>query len=160
MILAGTGHRPDKLGGYHPSVTDNLTALARVMITKLKPSHIISGMALGWDQALAQSAVDMDIPFTAAVPFKDQDNRWPEDSRTKYKSLLLKADKVVTVSPGGFTAAKMQIRNEWMVDRCDVLLALWDGSPGGTGNCIQYAKKVNAKIVNIWDIYESRYLKR
>jgi uncharacterized phage-like protein YoqJ len=43
----------------------------------------------------------------------------------------------------------MQIRNEWMVDRCDKLIAVWDGSKGGTGNCVDYAKSVNKDIFRI-----------
>ena len=47
------------------------------------------------------------------------------------------------VSPGEYAAFKMQVRNEWMVDQLnpatDLLLAAWDGSPGGTGNCVKYA---------------------
>jgi uncharacterized phage-like protein YoqJ len=54
------------------------------------------------------------------------------------------------VSPGGFTSYAMQIRNEWMVDHCDLLVALWDGSPGGTGNCIRYAKRAKCATVNLW----------
>ncbi len=34
----------------------------------------------------------------------------------------------------------MQVRNEYMVDRADLVLALWNGTPGGTGNCVRYAR--------------------
>lgn len=36
-----------------------------------------------------------------------------------------------------------------MVDRCDRLIAVWDGSNGGTGNCVKYAKEVGKPIVVI-----------
>jgi uncharacterized phage-like protein YoqJ len=36
----------------------------------------------------------------------------------------------------------MQVRNEWMVDHCNDLLAVWDGSDGGTGNCVRYAQRI------------------
>ncbi len=36
----------------------------------------------------------------------------------------------------------MQKRNEWMVDNCDMLVAVWDGTDGGTYNCIDYAKRM------------------
>ena len=42
------------------------------------------------------------------------------------------------VSNGPYTSAAMQVRNEWMADHCDVLLALWNGTPGGTANCLRY----------------------
>ena len=44
----------------------------------------------------------------------------------------------------------MNIRNEWMVDRCDTLIAVWDESPtGGTTNCVGYAKQQGKKIITI-----------
>lgn len=96
-------------------------------------------MALGVDQDFAQISIELAIPFTAALPFIGQEDRWPESSRKYYEWLLERADDVVVVSPGGYSAAKMQVRNEWMVDNCDHLVAVWDGSEGGTGNCVRYA---------------------
>jgi hypothetical protein len=29
--------------------------------------------------------------------------------------------------------------------------ALWDGSDGGTGECVQYAERVGRLWVNLWD---------
>lgn len=43
----------------------------------------------------------------------------------------------------------MQKRNEWMVDRIDELLAIYNGTPGGTKNCIDYAKKLGKPITII-----------
>jgi uncharacterized phage-like protein YoqJ len=55
------------------------------------------------------------------------------------------------VSPPNFAVYKMQVRNEWMVNHANILLALWDGSTGGTYNCIQYAMKKNhIEIINLW----------
>jgi uncharacterized phage-like protein YoqJ len=54
------------------------------------------------------------------------------------------------ISRGGYEPWKMQVRNEWMIDRCDVLLALWDGSRGGTANCCWCAKRVERPIENLW----------
>lgn len=42
-----------------------------------------------------------------------------------------------------------QQRNQWMVDRADAVLAVWDGSPGGTANCVNYARKVGKPITII-----------
>lgn len=79
------------------------------------------------------------IPITAAVPFAGQESQWPAASQKLYRDLLAKAARVEVVSSGGYAASKMQRRNEWMVDHCDRLLAVWDGTPGGTANCIGYA---------------------
>ena len=34
-----------------------------------------------------------------------------------------------------------------MVDLSDKVIAVWNGMPGGTANCIQYAKDAGRKII-------------
>lgn len=149
MIFAATGHRPCKLGGYGDDVFNRLTALARAHLSERQPSSTISGMALGWDQAFAQASVDLGIPFIAAVPFDGQERRWPKESWPRYRRLLDAATAVEIVSDIPGTRA-LQKRNEWMVDRADGIVALWDGSWGGTFNCIRYANRVKRPVENLW----------
>ena len=150
MRVAGTGHRPDKLGGYGKSVKARLEVLAIDWITLNKPSLVISGMALGWDQALAEAALEVKVPLLAAIPFEGQEASWPDEGQRRYREILAAAQEVKVVSQGGYAAYKMQRRNEWMVDHCDLVLALWDGSSGGTGNCIRYARQQLKTIENLW----------
>lgn len=153
MIYSGTGHRPPKLGGYSEDVFIRLVLLAKENIPD-DTSLIISGMALGWDTALAQAAVEKNIPFIAAIPFLGQEKRWPQKSCTLYHNLLSMAKDIVYVSDPGYSPVKMQKRNEWMVDHSDKILALFDGSYGGTFNCISYAKRQHKQIINLWDKFE------
>lgn len=39
----------------------------------------------------------------------------------------------------------------WMVEYSDAVLALWDGTTGGTGNCVEYARRVNKRLIPCWD---------
>jgi len=149
-VFAGTGHRPPKIGGYSASARLRVSDFADAVLAKFNPSLVISGMALGWDQALASAAFRRSIPFVAAVPFKGQESKWPEASQNMYHFMLSKAQEVVYVSEPGFSAHKMQVRNEWMVDHSDYVLALWDGSSGGTMNCIRYANSVGVTVMNVW----------
>lgn len=150
MILAFTGHRPDKLGGYGPSVLQNkIRDLISLVISNSKATTVISGMALGVDQWAAEEAVKLGVPFIAAVPCEGQDSRWPQASQSHYHDLLAKAQKVVVVSPGPYAGWKMQKRNEWMVDQCDALVAVFDGSDGGTANCVAYAENKRVPIILI-----------
>ncbi len=84
MILAGTGHRPDKLGGYNKRTYKRLTDLAIAAIRFYKPSEIITGVALGWDTWLAIAAIEEKIPYTCAVPFKGQEKRWRHEDKQRY----------------------------------------------------------------------------
>lgn len=153
-VLAGTGHRPDKLGGYGAEVSARLVDLARAALVKYQPDEVISGMALGWDTALALAAIELGIPLTAAVPFEGQERKWRPEQQEVFRAILARATTVVIVSPGGYAVWKMQVRNEWMVDRATGLLALWNGSGGGTGNCIEYARTRQVEIVNLWAAWE------
>jgi uncharacterized phage-like protein YoqJ len=150
MILAATGHRPDKLGGYSGSITAELQLLAHRHIVKLKPRAVLSGMALGWDQAVAAATLLAGIPLVAAIPFEGQEFQWPYLAQKAYRELLAQARYKHVVCDGGYAAWKMQKRNEWMVDKCNALLALWNGSPGGTANCIGYAEFQQKEIHNLW----------
>lgn len=106
-------------------------------------------MAQGVDQWAAEVCTRMGIPWCAAIPFEGQDSVWTAESQAYYRSLLKLATSTCVVSAGGYAGWKMQIRNQWMVDRCDILVAVWDGSAGGTSNCVRYAEKVGRKIHRI-----------
>lgn len=145
LTIAFTGHRIDKLGGYETDEAERNEArikdVIRAALYFLRPPRIISGMALGVDQWAAEVALELNIPFTAAVPFPEQESRWPAPARRHYLELLRRADKQVAVEPT-FTKAAFQRRNAWMVDNCTLLIAVWDGSAGGTANCVRYAQNV------------------
>ena len=155
MILAGSGHRPDKLPDkatgydYNNPVYKYIKTELYKIIDELKPTKIISGMALGFDTILAQTAIELSIPFIAAIPFVGQEKIWPQSSKDTYNKLLNLAAEKVIVCEGGYAAWKMQKRNEWMTDNSDELVACWDGTNGGTKNCIDYALSMNKKIHRI-----------
>ena len=154
FVVAGTGHRSDKLGGYDSSTYERVFKCAVIALQEQRPDLVISGMALGWDMALAEAAYALEIKFKAYVPFEGQESKWPRESRRLYLALLGKAESVVHVSSPGYSAQKMWDRNVRMVDDCDLLVALWDGSSGGTSNCLSYAKRAGRTSINYWDIYQ------
>lgn len=151
MTVAFTGHRPDKLGGYlvPNKIYNFVCSRIKETLIELRPSKIITGMALGVDQWAANIAIELSIPFIAAVPFDGQERAWPDHSQEFYHSLLKNAEEKIVISKGSYAAYKMQVRNKWMVDHCDILVAVWDGSNGGTKNCVNYAESIGKKIVFI-----------
>jgi uncharacterized phage-like protein YoqJ len=152
MIVAGTGHRPSQLGGYSQQVRLALGGLATEYLSQTQPEKVISGMALGWDQALAGASIALGIPFIAAVPFKGAQAAWARADQERFHRLLEMAETVEFVcSEYAPQIRSFQIRNEWMVDRADRMAALWDGSWGGTHNCIAYARKRGVPIDNLWN---------
>jgi uncharacterized phage-like protein YoqJ len=128
MVLSGFGHRPDEMGGYGIDNIANLVLFAIETLDLYKPTKVISGMSLGWEQALALAALELNIPFIAALPFKNQENVWPEKSQYFYRSLLAKAEHIKTLWPGPFDAKMFWRRDQWIIDRCDGLLVLWQNN--------------------------------
>lgn len=148
MIISFTGHRPQKIGGYktpNPIYTFLCQETEKLLIA-LNPEETISGMALGFDWIGAEVSIKLGIPFIASVPFIGQESIWPEHSKKQYRELLAKAKEVVIVSEGSYSVEKMQIRNCWMADRADEVIACFDGTKGGTKNCIDYAIKKGKRI--------------
>jgi len=150
MIITATGHRPNKLGGYGPQAFNNLCRVARDYLREMNPDGVISGLALGWDQAWAVSALELGIPVHGAVPFEGQENQWPESSQVLFRKIITECASVTYVCEPGYAAWKMQKRNEWMVERCHRVAALWDGSSGGTANCVKFAQAYPRDIDNLW----------
>lgn len=158
MIVAGTGHRPPRLGGYSAETDIRLIRLAKAWLLPRKQeiAHCISGMALGWDQCLARACVMLKIPFDAYVPFKGQDSVWPEESRRMYAWLLERARKVIYVCDPGYETWKLIARDKRMADDATDMLALFDGLPkGGTWTTIRYAQNIKRPIHNLWDQWEA-----
>jgi uncharacterized phage-like protein YoqJ len=159
MIVAVTGHRPDKLGtkcfsGYAPE--NPLRAWVKTRLREqllqrrpFRPLYGITGMALGVDQDFAEVCIELDIPFIAAVPFIGQERQWPTQSRERYRELLAQACDVVIVCTGGYERWKMLARNQWMVDHCNTLFAVFDGTPGGTASTVLYADSIQREVLRI-----------
>lgn len=154
LILAGTGHRPGRLGGYDRKTHDKLRDFLRRWLNQQQPARVISGMAIGFDLAWAAAALWEGIPLSAYVPFKGQESLWSFECRQMYGKVLEKADKVKVVCEGGYAAWKMYRRNEAMVEACDQVVALWNRClSGGTYQCVKYAAGKGKEVINLWDLW-------
>ena len=154
MIYCATGHRPDKLGGYNYQAESKLSRFAVQVLQNVrpKPEVIYSGMALGWDQAICYACNKVQIPYVSVLPYNKFGSSWPQESQDRLSELLrLAKERVYVHDTDEYRVWYMQDRNEWMVNNAEVVLALWNGSDGGTKNCIKYAEKVNKPVVNFWD---------
>lgn len=153
MIIAMTGHRPSKLNNDYDLTSPLINKIALQLqkaIEFYKPTQMISGMALGIDTLWAELAILEQIPLLAALPCKNHSSKWPQKSVNRYNDILNNLlTEIVYVSDKEYDNTCMQKRNEYMVDQADLLIGVWDGSSGGTGNCIKYAKSKNKQILII-----------
>jgi uncharacterized phage-like protein YoqJ len=146
MIVSFTGHRPKKFGGFKPCPThERVKARLREKLLELKPTQAISGMALGFDQWAAEICVELEIPFIAAIPYPGQELGWTWPAQQHWEALMTKAARIQLVdleAPKTYWEAveKLHARNHWMVENSQAVIAGWDGSDGGTAECIRYAQ--------------------
>lgn len=161
-IIALTGHRPKDLvpqgsdeTPYGHWMQSSIQLAASVAFQALQPERVVSGMAIGFDQCGAAAANELGIPVFAVIPFKGQEKRWPPASREEYRRLIAEAHNVYVMHPEPYEAWKMHARNEYMVDVCDYVLALWSGKHyGGTFSCLKYALKQGKLVYNLYPIFE------
>lgn len=144
LILGVTGHRPDKL----PADTPRLIRFASAMIELHAPAKVLTGMALGWDSIVAEACRRLRVPFEAYVPGLGQDRLWSPEDSLQYHFLLSKAARVVRVTDGPCDDVAFELRNRRIVADCTRLAAFWNGSLGGTANCVRHAASVGRPYTN------------
>lgn len=142
MIVAISGHRPEK-------IEDPLDVkiFLRREFARLNPARIIQGCASGVDLWAGEVAISMGIDVTSAKPWRGFKPR--KADRKLYDYVINNSKEVIDVDdsivyPGVWVYPK---RNKWMVDNADLLVAVWDGTAGGTKNCGDYAMKRNVPII-------------
>lgn len=147
-----TGHRPDKIGKDENDVKE---ILRKEIKKSVKEGYLtfISGMAAGVDMWAAEIVVEEkinnpEIKLICASPYPGFERNRCLADRMKYHNVLNNADYIINVSEQ-YTRFCFQIRNMWMVDRSDKVIAVFNGSRGGTYNTIKYAEKKNIDIVNV-----------
>ena len=154
-----TGHRPVRLPWSSNEQDERCRKLKEQIGEKLDEfyargyRHFLCGMAIGCDMYFAEAVLALredhpDVRLEAVIPFGDQPGRWNERQRRRYNSLIDRADRV-TVLQTAYTSDCMMRRNRWMVERSSVLLACYDGRPGGTMNTILCAERSGLRVILI-----------
>ena len=114
-------------------------------------TYFISGMALGIDMICAEIVLELkkkykNVMLECAIPCLNQEKKWSLTQQERYRKILHKADVVHYVSETEYTDTCMNDRNNYMVEQSDVVIAVWNGKPSGTGNTIKMAKNVGKKV--------------
>lgn len=154
-----TGHRPMKLPWGMNEDDPRCLMLKAELAARLEGLYALGfrrflcGMAIGCDMYFAEAVLALredhpDVRLEAVIPFGDQPGRWNERQRRRYNSLIDRADRV-TVLQTVYTSDCMMRRNRWMVERSSVLLACYDGRPGGTMNTILCAERSGLRVILI-----------
>ena len=156
-ICCVTGNRPQKFpweygeGEAHKKYLVEMTRQIENLIES-GYTYFISGGAIGVDTDFAEAVLQAkkqhkDILLEIAVPCRNQDLKWSNDDKKRYEKILKSAD-IVNILSESYTSFCMQKRNEYMVNKSDLVIAFWNGEEsGGTWNTINYAKRNGKQIL-------------
>lgn len=158
-----TGHRPKgfpfKYGidkKKHKAYLNTLREKIKFVITFYGITNFISGMALGADLDFAELVLKLRkhylVTLECAIPCPNQTLIWNNTDKLRYKSILKRANEIYLVSER-YTPECMLKRNRHMVDKSDIVIAVFNGiEKGGTWYTVNYAKKTN-KIIEVINLY-------
>lgn len=112
----------------------------------------ISCLARGADQLFADAVLERGGRLEVIAPSLDYfDLVTDPQARARCSQYLERAESVHTMpiphaGPAAYLAA-----SELLVDRCDKLLAIWDGGhSSGTAEAVTYARSIGREVTIIW----------
>ena len=147
-----TGHRPDKMELGEKEIKPLLEkaidgAIADGYVT------FITGMAMGTDIwaaeiVLEKKKANKDLRLICALPHPNFESRRSITEKMRFNKIIKNAALVKQVNDHYF-AGCYQVRNEWMVDRSNLVIAVFNGQKSGTKNTVDYAKRKDIKVINV-----------
>lgn len=144
-VVAVTGHRDlADPAAVRAAIDDRLAALPGPLVG-------LSALAEGADQVFAEAVLALGGRLEVVLPGADYLESLRPEVRVGLERLLTEADAVTQldfdeVGQDAYVAAGL-----FMLRRCDVLLAVWDGGrgagPGGTGDIVARAREAGVPVI-------------
>ena len=160
MVCGFTGHRPEKLPWGSREEDPRCQALKTMIAREIEQAAdagadlFCCGMARGCDLYFAEAVLRMKaerpkIRLEAWLGCPEQASLWQEADRIRWQNVLNRCDNVHVVE-NYYSDGCLLRRDKAMVDEADELISVWDGSSGGTGWTVRYAKRQGKKLRALW----------
>ena len=113
-----------------------------------------AGGALGFDTIAALTVLKVkekipQIKLILVLPCINQADKWNESDVETYEYIKSQVDECIYTSED-YSKGCMLKRNRYMVDHAEYVISAWDGrKAGGTYATLNYARKLNRKIINL-----------
>ncbi len=118
--------------------------------------QFLSGMAQGFDMIAAEAVLKLrdeydDVELIAIIPFEGQADNFSYEDQSRYDRILDEADQIIITSPTYSGPKVYYIRNNYLADNANYIIAYSSGSGRGTAYTLQRAIDRGAKFHNIFD---------
>lgn len=154
-----TGHRPNKLAWGYQEEDPRCLAMKRWMAQAIQQAwdagylRFICGMALGCDLSFCEAALDFrqthpELILEAAIPCPQQADRWRPEQKQRWQNLVEQCSHKTVLSPVYSRWCMLQ-RDRYMVDHSSRIIAVFNGTPGGTMQTLTYAMRKKLDIVRL-----------
>ena len=156
LMLGVTGHRflndPKSVREKMAAALDHIEA-----VFPSQPLHLLTPLAEGADRLAAELVLQREggrisaiLPVPAQSYLQDFVS---ETSQVEFRQLLDSAAKVISLDSKDGSEQRYLKAGEYMLDRCQILLAVWDGLPsrgvGGTADIVALARNKAMPLVLI-----------
>lgn len=166
MKVALTGHRPQRLGMPDDELDDkwdeignwirnNLIQMLQTTLLEDDSLDVYCGMATGSDilfgtsSAFLKAADIVPLKLHCVLPCKNYNS-----SHKYYNDIKMVADEWIELADKFYKGCD-NVRDQYLVDHCDVLLAVWDGiKSGGVWSTIRKAQKAGKQIIYCPVVYK------
>ena len=154
---AFTGHRPGKLPDKGNEKSEKILRCKHFLFMEIHKAYqdgyreFLCGMAMGTDLwcgeiVLALRPLCPQIRLHAVLPWRTQTQYWPPHWKIRHQRVREGADQV-TVLQESYTPDCFSKRNRFLVSRASRLIALSDGTSGGSGETVAFAREEGCEII-------------
>jgi len=159
IVIGVTGHRNldnrSVITRAVSSAIDSIRQMAPPLPSTTRLLVFLSPLAEGADRLAVHEALR--VPGTvlkAVLPLRKDDymqDFTTEESKKEFEELLAQAKSIRILPVTNSRVEAYEQVGRYIVDRCDVLMAIWDGKSskghGGTQEIVQYARDINRPLV-------------
>lgn len=149
--VAVSGHR----GLGDADQQERLRQQCRQLLKEVKAKHpdveALTAIAEGADTLFAETALELGIPLRVVLPFATYIEDFAEGpARERFLRLQQAAKSMEKLNYAERSDEAYFAGGLWVVDRANLLVALWDGQParghGGTAEIVAYARSKNIPV--------------
>ena len=114
---------------------------------------VLCSLAIGADTILTEVALQFGCRLVAVLPFPGYELEFTPTERPRFDALCAQAAEVVKLPSLDSNHASFRQAGQWIVDHCDLLLAVWDEQSackiGGTAEAVAYANAQGRSLMSI-----------